>query len=171
MSNKHIHISGGLSLSNGKYTCEHGDHFWSAKAKPVIVTNALRRSAVIFTDKLVDNPQEPEQVLNVVDRIHAIVGNYGGDDLTVELKVRLQNKIKELEKVKAYKAKVAEVGAMYPQVSVELKTKVKNFDRYYHYSDDNRVYNAGLKAEEALNKELALINGAAEYAKAYFAIV
>lgn len=171
MSKNYIPVSGILLLSNGIYTSEEGDHRCNLKDGRVIYTNALKRYAVIQTPPMVNDAQDPQEVLSVIDKIAPIVGNYRGLDLIANLKKTLVDRIKTLERERVYKAKVAELNGIYTQVSAELKTKVKYFDRHYHYSDDNRVYNAGLKAEEALNKELSLVSGGAEYAKAYFAIV
>lgn len=152
-------MSGCLSLSNGLYIHEDSDHRCILKDGRFIYTNVIRRYAVIQTEEMVLNAQYTQEVLYAIDRITPIVGNYRGLDLMANLKKNLEARIKTLKREKAYKAKVAELDARYHQVSAELKTKVKCFDKYYHYSHDNRVYNAGLNAEQALNEKLSLVSG------------
>lgn len=173
MTVNYIRVADTVLLSNGDYMQKQGDTLYTLDNDYVCITseNPIKLE-VIITEQIAEVGDRYQDILNAMPTIRKIVGNYKGIESRLDLfEANLRKEVRERLEFKAYLAKVEEVYAKYPQVSIELKNKVTHFDwaRAYESYDDRLTASHAAK-KLALNKELDAVVGGQEYAKAIRAI-
>lgn len=178
-------IPGRLYLSNSEVI--HGGTVWRVRGRDLYTGVVFHhedggelycKPAVLSTPRLVSRElaTSPETLLQAFESglfdifdIHLLKTYADGKSLE-KMQERLSKQVKASQREQRIAQMLQELNEKFPNLSPELRERVKNHDFFYDYSDDINVWRNGMERSAKLQKDLEAV-GCLEYMKAYATIV
>lgn len=152
-----IHISKRLYISNGDAINPKNMIFGTYKDNIQYCVGNFK--IIFFTDKITDNLDSVSllDLLNQGKFNFHFIEKYDTRDYLENMRSRLIYQIAEEEKQEALNKSKNQLFLEF-NLSLELIERIKNLDIFYDYSDDIKVYNAGLERFNKLYNDLKEVN-------------
>lgn len=175
-------IPGRLYLSNNEFI--HGGTVWHVRGYNLRTGVVFHREdggelyckpAVLPTSKLMPSEllTSPEALLKALESGFFDIDflkTYADGKSLEKMHERLSKQVKASQREQRIAQMLLELNEKFPNLSPELRERVKNHDFFYDYSDDINVWRNGMERSAKLQKDLKAV-GCLEYMIAYATIV